>query len=74
MPYLSHYFFPPLLKVADTEVAPPVTVQVPVPVHPPPLQPLKRAPFTGTAVRVMPVPGTYVAEHTEPQLMPAGLL
>jgi len=73
-PGVSYHFFPPLLKLADTEVVTPATVQVPVPLHPPPLQPLNRAPFAGTAVRVMPVPGPNVAEHTEPHVIPAGLL
>ena len=47
------HFFPPLLKLAVTDTAAfTVTVQSPVPVQPPPVQPLKWAPRPGTAVRV----------------------
>jgi len=52
----NHHFLPPL-KAAVTEMAlSSVTVQLPVPVHPPPNQPPKRAPFPGVAVRVTTVP------------------
>jgi len=44
-------------KVAVTDVsATSVTVQVPVPVHPPPLQPVKDQPLPGAADRVTCVP------------------
>ena len=47
------HFFPPLLKLAITEAAVlSVTVHVSVPLQPPPLQPLNRAPRPGTAVKV----------------------
>src|SRR6267142_2525624 len=51
-----------------------VTVQVPVPVQPPPLQPVKVEPATGAAVRVTIVPIENEAEQVAPQEMPAGLL
>ena len=51
-----------------------VTVQVPVPVQPPPLQPVKVEPAAGAAVKVMAVPLAYVAEQVAPQAMPAGAL
>src|SRR5262245_38468436 len=51
-----------------------VTVQVPAPVHPPPLQPLKVEPAAAAAVRVTIVPFAYDAEHVLPQLMPVGEL
>src|SRR5262245_50940954 len=49
-----------------------VTVQFPVPEHPPPLQPAKVEPMAGEAVSVTAVPLSNVAEHVEPQLIPAG--
>ena len=52
----------------------PVNVQGSVPVHPPPLQPLKTDPAAGAALSVIIVPAGYVAEHAAPQLIPVGLL
>ena len=51
-----------------------VTVQVPVPVQPPPLQPLNVDPAAGVAVKVTTVPLAYAAMQLAPQEMPAGLL
>ena len=51
-----------------------VTVQVPVPLHPPPLQPAKVDAPLGVAVRVTTVPLVKPALQVAPQLMPAGLL
>lgn len=48
--------------------------QVPVPEHPPPLQPVKLDPEAGVAVRLTVLPLSKVAEHVAPQLMPAGAL
>ena len=63
------------MKVAVTVVAAEsVTVQVPVPEHPPPVQPLKVEPATGAAVSVTAVPLAKLAEHVAPQVMPAGEL
>jgi len=62
-------------KVAVTVVAAfRVTVQVPVPEQPPPLQPEKVEPAAGAAVKVTAVPLANAAEHVAPQAMPAGLL
>jgi len=62
-------------KVAVTVVAAEiVTVQAPVPVHPPPLQPLKVEPAAGAAVSVTAVPLVKLAEQVAPQAMPAGEL
>jgi len=62
-------------KVAVTEVAALiVTVQVPLPVQPPPLQPLKVEPAAGAAVKVTKVPLVNEAAQVVPQEMPAGLL
>ncbi len=63
------------LKVAVTVVAvETVTTQVPVPEHPPPLQPLKVEPAAGLAVSVTAVPLAKLAEQVAPQVMPAGEL
>src|SRR5437667_5342956 len=63
------------VKVAATEVAAlTVTVQVPVPAHPPPLQPANVEPVAAAAVKVTAVPLVYEAEHVAPQLMPPELL
>jgi len=51
-----------------------VTVQVPVPEQPPPLQPLNVDPAAGAAVKVTTVPLAYAAMQVAPQEMPAGLL
>jgi hypothetical protein len=51
-----------------------VTVQVPVPEHAPPLQPVKLEPAAGAAVKVTAVPLANAAAHVVPQEMPAGLL
>src|SRR5207247_4372930 len=62
-------------KVAVTVVAAMrVTVQVPVPEHPPPLQPVKVEPAAGVALRVITVPLAKLAVHVAPQLIPAGAL
>ena len=64
-----------MLNVAVTlaaEVA--VIVQVPVPEHPPPLQPAKVDPAAGEAVRTTTVPWLYASLQSTPQLIPAGLL
>src|SRR5437773_1471383 len=62
-------------NVAVTEVAAfTVTMQVPVPEQPPPLQPEKVEPAVGVAVKVTAVPVANGAEHVAPQAMPAGLL
>src|SRR2546426_6728191 len=49
-------------------------VQVPVPEHPPPLQPLKMEPAAGAAVKVTAVPLEYAAAQVAPHEIPAGLL
>src|SRR3989449_785364 len=62
-------------KVAVTVVAAEtVTVQAPVPVHPPPLQPVKIEPAAGAAASVTPVPLGKVSEQVAPQVIPAGAL
>ena len=56
-----------------TEILPvTVTLQVPVPEHPPPLQLEKVDPALGEAVKVTLVPELYGSEQSAPQLMPAG--
>src|SRR6266850_7627230 len=63
------------MKVAVTEAAAViVTTQVPVPVQPPPLQPVKVEPAAGAAVSVTIVPVVNDAEQVVPQAMPAGVL
>jgi hypothetical protein len=63
------------MNVAVTEVAAIiVTVQVPVPVQPPPLQPVNMEPAAGAAVRVTTVPIVNEVEHVAPHEIPAGLL
>src|SRR5262245_45020463 len=49
-------------------------VQVPVPLHPPPLQPSKIEPAAAAAVSVTELPVGNEALQVFPQLMPAGLL
>lgn len=62
-------------KVAVTVVAAPsVTTQVPVPVQPPPFQPVKVEPAAGAAVRVTAVPLANGPAHAAPHEMPAGEL
>ena len=62
-------------KVAETLCAALiVTEHVPVPVQPPPLQPVKVEPAAGAAVRETDAPVVKGAEHVAPQEMPAGLL
>ena len=51
-----------------------VTMQVPVPEQPPPLQPVKVEPAVGVAVKVTALPLANGAEHVAPQEMPTGLL
>jgi hypothetical protein len=51
-----------------------VTMQRPVPVHGPVLQPKKIDPGAGTAVKVTTVPVGNAATHVEPQSIPAGWL
>jgi len=51
-----------------------VTVQVPVPEQPPPVQPVKVELASGVAAKVTAVPLANAAEHVAPQVMPAGLL
>jgi hypothetical protein len=63
------------MKVAVAEVAAlMVTVQVPVPVQPPPLQPVKVEPAAGVAVSVTAVPLGNEPEHVVPHEIPAGEL
>ena len=50
-----------------------VRTQFPTPVQPPPLQPVN-SPVLGPANRVIVVPAGKLAEHVEPQSMPAGLV
>src|SRR5437870_1229512 len=62
-------------KAAVTDVAAfIVTLQVPVPVQPPPLQPVKVAPAAGVAVRLTTVPVVKAVEQVAPQAIPAGAL
>jgi hypothetical protein len=50
-----------------------VTVQLPVPEQPPPLQPVKADPVLGVAVSVTGGSLLYVAEQVAPQLIPLGV-
>ena len=50
-----------------------VTVQGLVPLHPPPLQPVKVEPPLGVAVSVTVVPLVKLAVQVLPQVIPAGL-
>src|SRR5437773_1872766 len=62
-------------KVAVTEVAAfSVTMQVPVPEQPPPLQPVKVELASGVAVRVTAVPPANGAEQAATQATPEGTL
>lgn len=60
------------VKVAVT-VAPSCTVQDPVPLQFPPLQPANMDPLTAVAVSVTLVPGANAAEQVPPQVIPGGL-
>ena len=51
-----------------------VTVQVPVPEQPPPLQPVNVEPAAGVAVSVTTVPSSNDAAQVAPQVIPAGPL
>jgi hypothetical protein len=51
-----------------------VTVQVPVPLHPPPLQPANVEPEAAAAAKVTLAPLVKPTEQAVPQLMPVGLL
>ena len=51
-----------------------VTMQVPVPEQPPPLQPVKVEPAAGVAVKVTAVPTVNEAEQAAPQEIPEGAL
>jgi len=50
------------------------TVHVPVPVHAPPLHPVKTLPELAAAVNVTLVPELKFTEHFGPQLIPVGVL
>ena len=63
------------MKVAVTVVSAfTVTVQVPVPLQPPPLQPANTEPPAGVAVKVTEVPELKDFEQVAPQSTPEGLL
>src|SRR5437879_10933710 len=67
------FAFTPIFAL--TVVAPEIlTVQAPVPVHPPPVQPVNAEFACGVAVSVTAVPIGKLAEQVPPQAMPAGLL
>jgi hypothetical protein len=51
-----------------------VRTQVPVPEHPPPLQPVKMEPEAPLAVRVTAVPLGKMPEQLAPQVIPVGTL
>ena len=62
------------VNCAVTEVAAVTdTMQVPVPEHPPPDQPVNVEPVAGVAVSVTDVPYVKLFEQVAPQLIPAGL-
>src|SRR3954453_5056937 len=52
--------------------APMVSMQVPVPLHPPPDQPVNVEPVAGAALNVTAVPFVKFSLQSTPQLMPAG--
>jgi hypothetical protein len=61
------------VNVAVTVVAAfTVTTHVPVPLHPPPLHPVKSELGVGAAVSVTTVPALYDSVQSPPQLIPAG--
>ncbi len=69
------YFAGSALKVAVTVLFwSTVTVQVPVPEHPPPDQPVKIDPEDAEAVSVTTVPESYDSLQSVPQLIPDGEL
>lgn len=62
-----------LAKVAVTAVSTDIdTEQVPVPLHPPPVQPVNLEPVAAVAVRTTVSVELYVAEQAVPQLIPVG--
>ena len=62
-------------KVAVTEVAAVnVTTHAPVPLHPPPLQPVNNDAPVAAAVRLTELPAVKLARQVAPQLIPAGVL
>jgi hypothetical protein len=62
-------------KLAVTEVAAlTLTVHVPVPEQPPPLQPVNMEPAVGVAAKVTALPLVNACEQVAPQEMPAGAL
>ena len=61
------------LKVAIVAAAPDVRLQVVVVPEHPPDQPAKTLPDAGVAVSVTAVPNGKLAEHVDPQLIPAGV-
>ena len=50
-----------------------VTVQLPVPLHPPPLQPVNVEPLAALAVKATEVLLAYACLQSEPQLMPVAV-
>ncbi len=54
-------------------VAVALTVQAPVPAHPPPLHPANLEPAAAVAINVTVVPASNRAAHAAPQSMPGGL-
>ena len=64
-----------VLNIAYTVVSPKrFTVHVPVPLHPPPLQPPKVELETEVAVSVKEVPEFAVSEQSEPQEIPVPVI
>jgi hypothetical protein len=62
-------------KVAVTVVSAfTVTSQSPVPVHPPPLNPVNVEPVAAVADSVTLLPPSTISLHVEPQSIPAGVL
>jgi hypothetical protein len=66
---------PIVTKPAVTVVLPlSVSVQLAVPLHPPPDQPVKFEPLAAAALKVICVPVSKLAVHVLPQLIPDGVL